>query len=157
MRWVSLLPPFDEERKLRIKAINQHTSGHRASKWKGQGREPKHRTPPSIVAGLAWLPMARGGSLSWFPIWRRPAPCLGPPCILCHQSALGGPLCSEPLHCALSSWEALCYSRPGLGQAVFILSCSGKGGSRAKPGCLHLFYFGFAVIVGVAFIFNLTR
>lgn len=33
-----------------------------------------------------------------------------------------------------------------------------KGGSRAKPGCFCIcFILVFAVIVGVAFIFNLTR
>lgn len=36
-----------------------------------------------------------------------------------HQSTLGGPLCSEPLHCALSSWEALFYSKARSGPSSF--------------------------------------
>ena len=160
--WVScemsiIITSFWRKRKLRIKAINQHSPGHTVSKWKGQGGNLNRQLHlPCSCYRTSLAARGQGGSLSWLPIWPRLAPCLGPPSILCCQSTLGGTLCSEPLHCGTQQLgSSVLFKGQVWAKQFSFYPVQEKGGSRAKLGCFCIcFILVFAVIVGVAFIFN---
>ena len=111
---------------------------------------------PCGCCGTSLAAHGQGGSLSWFPIWPRLAPCLGPPSVLCRQSTLGGPLRSELLHCGTQQLGSSVLVKGQVWAKQFLFYfIQEKGGSGAKPGCFCIcFILAFAVIVGVALTFN---